>query len=101
MGIAASSAPFAECNNALVITEGIEDALTTHEVMGIGAWAAGGASRMPALADTIPGFVDCVTVMVDDNPAGRDNSDELAQLLQARNIEVRLIPPFEIGSGAR
>jgi hypothetical protein len=94
-------APFAECNNALVIAEGVEDALTAHEAMGISAWAAGGAARMPALADRLPDYVDCVSVLVDDNAAGCANSDALARLLCARDIEVRLVPPFEIGSAAR
>ena len=40
-------APFSECNNALVIAEGIENALSAHAALGIGAWAAGGASQTP------------------------------------------------------
>lgn len=94
-------APFAECSNALAICEGVEDALSVHAAMGIGAWAAGGATRMPALAESVPAHVDCVSICVDDNKAGRENSARLAELLQGRDIEVRLIPPFEIGSGAR
>jgi hypothetical protein len=35
----------------LAITEGIEDALSVHLATGLGAWAAGAASRLPALAD--------------------------------------------------
>jgi hypothetical protein len=31
----------------LAITEGIEDALSVHEVTGLGAWAAGAAGRLP------------------------------------------------------
>ncbi|MDE5452535.1 hypothetical protein GWE18_06550 [Bradyrhizobium sp. CSA112] len=94
-------APFAECSNALAICEGVEDALSVHAAMGIGAWAAGGATRMPALAESVPAHVDCVSICVDDNKAGRENSARLAERLQGRDIEVRLIPPFEIGSGAR
>jgi hypothetical protein len=101
MGSPIVCAPFAECNNALVIAEGVEDALTQNAAMGIAAWAAGGASRIPALAASIPDYVDCVSVCVDDNEAGRTNSAELARLLQERGIEVRLIPPFEVGSDAR
>src|SRR6266702_2133950 len=101
MGWPIVCAPFAECNNALVIAEGVEDALTQHAARGIGAWAAGGASRMPALVDSIPDYIECVSICVDDNEAGCINSVELARLLQARNIEVRLIPPFELGSDTR
>jgi hypothetical protein len=101
MGSPIVCAPFAECNNALVIAEGFEDALTQHAAMGIGAWAAGGANRMPALAESIPDYVHCVSILVDDNQAGRHFSAELAQRLQERGIEVWPIWPFEIGSDAR
>src|ERR1700733_11392032 len=53
----------------LIIAEGIENALSVHEATGSGAWAAGCASRMPALADVIPGYVECVTVAGDDDEA--------------------------------
>ena len=42
----------------LAITEGIEDRLTVHEATGLGAWAAGSASRMPALAYVLPGYIE-------------------------------------------
>src|SRR5271170_2431550 len=34
----------------MVIAEGIEDAANAHEASGLGAWAAGTATRLPALA---------------------------------------------------
>jgi hypothetical protein len=34
----------------LAISEGVEDGLSAHEATGLGAWAAGSAPRMPALA---------------------------------------------------
>ena len=74
----------------LAIAEGIEDALSTHQATGLGAWAAGSASRMPALADAVPDYTDCVTLIVDDNDAGRPNSERLAALLVARGIHVEL-----------
>jgi len=77
----------------LAITEGIEDALTMHEVTGLGAWAAGSASRLSALADAIPDYIDCVTVVVDDDPDGHRHSTTLADRIRARGIEVRLIVP--------
>jgi len=77
---------------ALVIAEGVEDALTAHEATGRGALAAGGAWRMPMLADLIPSYIEVVTVLVDDNTAGRTNAEELAARLHARGIEVLLTP---------
>jgi hypothetical protein len=76
----------------LVVAEGVEDALTGREVTGLGAWATGGASRMPALADVIPAYIEVVTILVDDNEAGRTNASQLAARLFARGIQVRLTP---------
>ena len=82
----------APCNDllGLVITEGIEDALTMHELTGLGAWAAGSASRMPALAAVVPDYVKAVTVMVDANDAGINNTAKLGALLERRRISVEL-----------
>ncbi len=74
----------------LAVTEGIEDALTMHEATGLGAWAAGCASRLLAFADAIPDYIECV---VDDDPDGHRHSAALAERIQARGIEVRLIVP--------
>ena len=64
----------------LVITEGIEDALNVHEATGLGAWAAGSASFMPALADAVPSYIEVVHVLLDDDAAGRTNSGEMVLL---------------------
>jgi hypothetical protein len=78
---------------ALAITEGIENALAMHEATGLGVWAAGCASRLPALAEAIPGSIDCVTIVVDDDVDGRRHSTALADRIQARGIEARLTVP--------
>ena len=77
---------------ALTIAEGVEDALSSHIVSGRGAWAAGGAGRMPDLADKVPSYIESVTILVDDNDAGRRGSQELARRLHARGVEVLLLP---------
>jgi hypothetical protein len=73
---------------ALTIAEGIEDALTDHDLTGRGAWAAASAGRMPGLADLVPSYVESVTVLVDDNEAGRVGSAGLADALDRRGIGV-------------
>lgn len=80
-------------NNLLgmAISEGIEDALTAHESTGLGAWAAGSACRMPALADVIPSYIECVTVLTDDDADGRRFAGELVDRIRARGIEVRQV----------
>jgi hypothetical protein len=77
----------------LIIAEGIEDALSVHEATGMGAWSAGSAPLLPYLADVVPSYVECVTLIVDDDKAGRRKSDELAAKLEARGIETRLFYP--------
>jgi hypothetical protein len=76
----------------LVIAEGIEDALSAHETTGLGVWAAGTGNRLPAMADYVPAHVECVSILVDKDAdrTGEKYSTELAELLVARNIEVRL-----------
>jgi Toprim domain len=77
----------------LVIAEGIEDALSIHDATGLGAWAAGAASRMPALADRIPTYVECVTVFADADATGRTNAQKLAAAIPLPTRDVRLIIP--------
>jgi hypothetical protein len=74
----------------LAITEGIEDALSIHIATGLGAWATGGASRMPAVAEAVPTYCECVTVIGDNNDAGRKNAGELTARLRARRLEAIL-----------
>ena len=75
--------------NGLAITEGIEDAISIHEATGLGAWAAGCASRLPTLADSVPGYADCVSIVIDDDPEGRRHAGALARRVAARGIEAR------------
>ena len=71
---------------ALAITEGIEDAMSVHQAMGWGAWAAGSAGFLPALAEAVPRCIEVVHVLVDDNSAGRRNSAELVRRLRERGF---------------
>jgi hypothetical protein len=72
----------------MAITEGIEDALTVHQATGLGAWAAGSAGRMPALADTLPRYIECVTICAHADQAGRDGALALADALDRRGVVV-------------
>lgn len=77
----------------LVITEGIEDALSAHTATGLGAWAAGAASRLPGLANAVPRYTDTVTILADPDPYGQHHATELARRLEARRCfaEVNLV----------
>jgi hypothetical protein len=75
----------------LAVTEGIEDGLSVHEDTGLGVWAAGAASRMPSLAEALPVWVDCVTVITDDDRDGRRFASGLVDELYARGMDARSI----------
>ena len=74
----------------LAITEGIEDALSLHQALDIGVWAAGAANRMPSLASLVPADVKRVTVYAhnDDDAQGQRSALALADALFQRQIEV-------------
>ena len=74
----------------MVVTEGIEDALSAHQATGLGAWAAGSAGRMPTLAERIPSYIDCITVCADDDADGQRHAYTLADALTGRGFEVLL-----------
>lgn len=84
----ASPIVLAPMNDALglAITEGIEDALSIHEATGLGAWAAGAASRLPALGTAVPAYADAVSVFADADEAGRRFAGELQSALLRRQI---------------
>ena len=71
----------------LAICEGVEDALTAAAI-GLGAWAAGGATFMPALAAAIPNYVECVTIFAHADD-GLKYAQELERRLLDRAVEVR------------
>ena len=76
---------------ALVIVEGIEDGLSIYEKTGLPVWCAGSASFMPALAPSVPLWIETVTVVADDDDAGQEGASKLAAALQRRGIrEVRI-----------
>jgi hypothetical protein len=75
----------------LAITEGIEDGLTAHEATGLGVWAAGAANRMPALANEVPDYIECVTVYAHADRAGRNGARALAAALRKRDLRIDII----------
>ena len=74
----------------LLVAEGVESALSVHQSTGLGAWAAGAAPFLPALADAVPNWMDCVSIIVDPDDAGRRFSFQLAERLRARGLYVEL-----------
>lgn len=85
----------------LAITEGVEDALSLHAASGVGAWAAGGASHMPALAAAVPDYVDWFRVVADGDEAGRSNSFKLCRSLSDRGLRGEVIDLSGCSDAAR
>jgi Toprim domain len=77
--------------NGITITEGIEDALSMHEATGLGAWAAGSACFLPALAAVIPSYIDFVTIVSDPDQNGQHFARELKARLAERGVEHSMI----------
>jgi hypothetical protein len=73
----------------IAITEGTEDALSVYEATGLGAWAAGCAPYMPALAPMVPGYIEAVTIYAHDD-GGRRFAEALAAALDLCGIEIRI-----------
>lgn len=83
----------------LLIAEGIEDTLSAHQRIGLGAWAAGTANRLPGLARHIPACIETVTILQDDDQAGRHFSRELAGALVDCDAEIRILALEELLHG--
>ncbi len=75
----------------LAITEGIEEGVTVYQATCLGVWVAGSASRMPALADAVPDYANCITIIEDDNEAGRRGARGLAERLCARGLHTEIV----------
>ena len=84
----------------LAVTEGIEDGLSIFGATGLGTWAAGAASRLAALADTVPTYARSVSVIADADPAGRRGATELAGRLRARLLPVEMVTFDKTWAGA-
>lgn len=78
----------------LAVTEGIEDALSVSMATGLGVWAAGSATFLPALAPVIPDYIESLTVYGHPDPAGDRYAQELACLMaDRRDLEIRMLEP--------
>jgi Toprim domain len=75
----------------LAVTEGVEDGLSIYGSTGLGVWAAGAGSRMPALSAVVPAYIESVLISADDDPTGRRGAFELVGRLGARGIQARAV----------
>ena len=66
-----------------------------REALGLGVWASGGSGRFPALAETVPRYVESITIFA--HPDAEQKAQELAALVRSRVLEVRIKREFERG----
>jgi len=74
---------------AIAIAEGIENALSAHQLLGVGAMAAAGAKKLEALAASVPAYIETVHILADHDADGLRGAQALAKALSSR-CEVRL-----------
>jgi hypothetical protein len=90
----------------LVIAEGVEKALHAGYAFGgcrddgqfgIGVWASGGKARLPALASTMPLYIEAVSIFADfdEDGGGQRNAEALERTLHDRGVEALIVPGTE------
>jgi hypothetical protein len=75
----------------VVVTELIEDGVAAHEATGLATIVAGGAATMATLADCVPSWAECASILPGPGKKSLAAARILARQLMARGIEVRLI----------
>lgn len=75
----------------VIITEGLEDALSVQQALGKVTWAAAGASMMSRMV--FPLSVERVVIGRDNDPAGEREAAKAALLFNERGLAVRIMAP--------
>ena len=78
--------------DGLIVTEGLEDALSLQQEAGKAAWAAAGAGMLPAMR--FPVGTRSVTIGADGDDAGETAARRAANAFTARGLMVRIIRPM-------
>lgn len=76
----------------VIVTEGLEDALSVQQSLGRVAWAAAGASMLSRMV--FPLAVQRVVIGRDNDPAGEREAAKAALLFSERGLTVRIMAPM-------
>lgn len=87
-GGAIRCAPPARC---LILCEGLEDALTLQQEIGLSVWCAAGASMLPSMI--LPAGVEEVAIGGDADEAGKSATQRAAETFARRGLRVRVFFP--------
>jgi hypothetical protein len=66
----------------LAITVEPEDALRLHQAAGLGAWASGHPARLPALARSVPPYVEAISIYTNPGSAAEASAQLFLQILK-------------------
>ena len=75
----------------VIVTEGLEDALSVQQSLGRVAWAAAGASMLSRMV--FPLAVQHVVIGRDNDPAGEREAAKAARVFAERGLSVRVVCP--------
>ena len=77
--------------NEIIITEGLEDALSVQQELGKVTWASAGASMMSKMV--FPLSVRSAVIGQDNDPAGEREAVKAAVAFAERGVSVRVMRP--------
>jgi len=75
----------------LVVTEGMEDALTLQQELGRSVWAAAGASMLPSMV--FPSGVRSIVIGADNDASGEREARKAGEAFSDCGLEVRMMRP--------
>ena len=80
-------------NKTIIVTEGVEDALSImHVVNNVAVWATGGEHNLSCF--TIPKQTNAILIAADPNQAGLKAAQHLAHRAHAMGLKVRITNPL-------
>ena len=92
-GVAGGAIRLAPVTASLIVTEGLEDALTLQQELGLSVWCAAGAGMLARMR--FPREVRSVAIGGDADDAGREAAQKAAQAFATRGLEARVFFPVE------
>lgn len=78
--------------SGLMLTEGVEDALSLMQMEGRAAWAAAGAGMLAAMK--LPPVINSVVIGADSDATGREAAGKAAHAFREQGRTVRIIYPL-------
>jgi DNA primase len=92
-GIRGGAVRLAPVAGELVLSEGVEDALTLQQELGVATWAAAGVGNLRTLE--LPSVVRSVIIGADRDESGEAGAQAAAERFAAEGRTVRIIRPLD------